>query len=197
MVGMTRAHLADPHIARKVAEGREHQIRPCVGMAYCIELDLFRPGRLHPQCGDGARGDDPACDRKERRTEAEMVVVGAGPAGLEAARVAGERGHEVVVLEAAAKAGGQVRIAAGLKRRREIMGIVDWRLAECARLGVAIRCNVYAEAANVTSEDPDVVVVATGGVPNMSFLDAGQAFATSSWDILAGAVKPAANGAAL
>ena len=122
-----------------------------------------------------------------------IVVVGAGPAGLEAARVAGERGHEVVVFEAAAEAGGQVRVAAGLKRRREIMGIVDWRLAECARLGVAIRCNAYAEAADVTAEEPDVVVVATGGVPNMSFLDAGQDVATSPWDILTGAVKPAAN----
>ena len=122
-----------------------------------------------------------------------VVVVGAGPAGLEAARVAGERGHEVVVFEAGAQAGGQVRVAAGLRRRREIMGIVDWRLAECARLGVLIRCNAYAEAVDVTAEYPDIVVVATGGVPNMSFLDAGHDFATSPWDILTGAVKPAAS----
>ncbi len=121
------------------------------------------------------------------------MIVGAGPAGLEAARVAGERGHKVVVFEATAEPGGQVRIAAGLKRRREIMGIVDWRLAECARLGVEIRCNAYAESSDVTAEDPAVVVVATGGVPNMSFLDDGHAFATSSWDILTGAVKPAAS----
>ena len=58
--------------------------------------------------------------------------------------------------------------------------------------GVAIRCNVYAEAADVTAENPDVVVVATGGVPNMSFLDAGEDFAASTWDILSGAVKPPA-----
>ncbi len=120
-----------------------------------------------------------------------MVVVGAGPGGLEAARVAGERGHKVVVFEAAARPGGQVLIAAGLKRRREILGIVDWRLAECARLGVEIRCNAYAEAEDALAEDPDVVVIATGGVPNMSFLDDGEAHATSSWDILSGAVKPA------
>ncbi len=120
-----------------------------------------------------------------------VVVVGAGPAGLEAARVAGERGHDVVVFEAAARPGGQALIAAGLKRRREILGIVDWRVAECARLGVDIRLNVYAEAQDVLGENPDVVVVATGGVPNTSFLDAGEAFATSSWDILSGAVKAA------
>ena len=193
MVGMTRAHLADPHIARKVAEGREHQIRPCVGMAYCIDSIYSGQAVCIHNAATGREATIPHVIAKSDGPKRKVVVVGAGPAGLEAARVAGERGHEVVVLEAAAKAGGQVRIAAGLKRRREIMGIVDWRLAECARLGVAIRCNVYAEAANVTSEEPDVVVVATGGVPNMSFLDAGQDVATSPWDILTGAIKPAAN----
>ncbi|MGA9847449.1 MAG: NADH:flavin oxidoreductase [Roseiarcus sp.] len=193
MVGMTRAHLADPHIARKVAEGREHQIRPCVGMAYCIDSIYSGQAVCIHNAATGREATIPHVIAKSDGPRRKVVVVGAGPAGLEAARVAGERGHEVVVLEAAAEAGGQVRIAAGLKRRREIMGIVDWRLAECARLGVAIRCNVYAEAANVTSEEPDVVVVATGGVPNMSFLDAGQDVATSPWDILTGAIKPAAN----
>ncbi len=193
MVGMTRAHLADPHIARKVAEGREHQIRPCVGMGYCIDSIYSGQAVCIHNAATGREATIPHVIAKSEGPKRKVVVVGAGPAGLEAARVAGERGHEVVVLEAAAEAGGQVRIAAGLKRRREIMGIVDWRLAECARLGVAIRCNVYAEAANVTSEEPDVVVVATGGVPNMSFLDAGQDVATSPWDILTGAIKPAAN----
>ena len=150
MVGMTRAHLADPHIARKVAEGREHQIRPCVGMGYCIDSIYSGQAVCIHNAATGREATIPHVIAKSDGPKRKVVVVGAGPAGLEAARVAGERGHEVVVLEAAAEAGGQVRIAAGLKRRREIMGIVDWRLAECARLGVAIRCNVYAEAANVT-----------------------------------------------
>jgi N-methyl-L-proline demethylase len=193
MVGMTRAHLADPHIARKVAEGREHEIRPCVGMGYCIDSIYSGQAVCIHNAATGREATIPHGIEKSAGPKRKVVVVGAGPAGLEAARVAGERGHEVVLFEAAAEAGGQVRITAGLKRRREIMGIVDWRLAECARLGVLIRCNAYAEAADVTAEDPDVVVVATGGVPNMSFLDAGHAFATSSWDILTGAVKPAAS----
>jgi 2,4-dienoyl-CoA reductase-like NADH-dependent reductase (Old Yellow Enzyme family) len=193
MVGMTRAHLADPHIARKVAEGREHEIRPCVGMGYCIDSIYSGQAVCIHNAATGREATIPHVIARSGGPKRKVVVVGAGPAGLEAARVAGERGHEVVVLEAAAEAGGQVRIAAGLKRRREIMGIVDWRLVECARLGVAIRCNVYAEAADVTAEEPDVVVVATGGVPNVSFLDAGQDVATSPWDILTGAIKPAAN----
>ena len=193
MVGMTRAHLADPHIARKVAEGREHEIRPCVGMGYCIDSIYSGQAVCIHNAATGREATIPHVIERSAGPKRKVVVVGAGPAGLEAARVAGERGHDVVVFEAAAEAGGQVRITAGLKRRREIMGIVDWRLAECARLGVLIRCNAYAEAADVTAEDPDVVVVATGGVPNMSFLDAGHDFATSSWDILTGAVKPAAS----
>ena len=193
MVGMTRAHLADPHIARKVAEGREQEIRPCVGMGYCIDSIYSGQAVCIHNAATGREATIPHVIAKSAGPKRKVVVVGAGPAGLEAARVAGERGHEVVVLEAAAEPGGQVRTAAGLMRRREILGIVDWRLDECARLGVAIRCNAYAEAADVAAENPDVVVIATGGVPNMSFLDAGEAFATSSWDVLTGAVKPAAS----
>jgi 2,4-dienoyl-CoA reductase-like NADH-dependent reductase (Old Yellow Enzyme family) len=193
MVGMTRAHLADPHIARKVAEGREHQIRPCVGMGYCIDSIYSGEAVCVHNPATGREATIPHIIAKSAGPKRKVVVVGAGPAGLEAARVAGERGHEVVVFEAGAQAGGQVRVAAGLRRRREIMGIVEWRLAECVRLGVEIRCNAYSEAADVMAEDPDVVVVATGGVPNLSFLDAGDALATSSWDILTGAVKPAAS----
>jgi 2,4-dienoyl-CoA reductase-like NADH-dependent reductase (Old Yellow Enzyme family) len=191
MVGMTRAHLADPHIARKVAEGREHQIRPCVGMGYCIDSIYSGEAVCVHNPATGREATIPHVVAKSAGPKRKVVVVGAGPAGLEAARVAGERGHEVVVFEAGAQAGGQVKVAAGLRRRREIMGIVDWRLAECARLGVAIRCNACAEAGDVMVEDPDVVVVATGGLPNLSFLDAGEVFATSSWDILTGAVRPA------
>jgi NADPH-dependent 2,4-dienoyl-CoA reductase/sulfur reductase-like enzyme len=97
----------------------------------------------------------------------------------------------VTLFEAAAQPGGQIRITAGLQRRREIMGIVDWRMAQCERHGVAMRFNTYAEAADVLAEAPDIVVVATGGLPNTSFLDAGEDLVTTSWDILSGAAKPA------
>jgi len=121
------------------------------------------------------------------------VVIGAGPAGLEAARVASARGHKVTVLEAADKAGGQVLITAGLKRRREIMGIIDWRMAECERQGVSFRFNTYAEADDVLVLKPDVVIVATGGLPNTAFLTSGEDLVTTTWDILSGAAKPGEN----
>ncbi|HEY0105822.1 MAG TPA: FAD/NAD(P)-binding oxidoreductase, partial [Rhizomicrobium sp.] len=106
---------------------------------------------------------------------------------------AAARGHAVVVLEATGQAGGQVRLTAALKRRREIVGIVDWRLAECERHGVVFRFNTYADAAAVLAENPDLVVVATGGLPNTAFLDAGEDLVTTSWDVLSGAVRPAAS----
>jgi NADPH-dependent 2,4-dienoyl-CoA reductase/sulfur reductase-like enzyme len=190
LVGMTRAHLADPHIALKVVEGREDDIRPCVGMGYCI--DSIYSGQalcVHNPSTGRERTLPHAISRSEGRLK-KVVVVGGGPAGLEAARVAGARGHKVVLFEASDRPGGQVRIAAGLARRREILGIVDWRVAQCAKYDVAIRANSYAEAVEVLSERPDVVVIATGGVPNLGFLDEGEELATTSWDILTGAAKP-------
>jgi NADPH-dependent 2,4-dienoyl-CoA reductase/sulfur reductase-like enzyme len=191
MVGMTRAHMADPHIAKKVMEGREHEIRPCVGMGYCIDRIYFGGEALciH-NAATGREATMPHVVAKPAGPKKRIVVIGAGPAGLEAARVAAARGHQVTVLEAADKAGGQVLITAGLKRRREIMGIIDWRMAECDREGVEFRFNTYAEAEDVRAMRPDVVIVATGGVPNTSFLTSGDDLVTTTWDILSGAAKP-------
>ena len=193
MVGMTRAHLADPHIARKVAEGREHAIRPCVGMGYCIDSIYSGQAVCIHNAATGREGSIPHVVPRSTGPRRRVVVVGAGPGGLEAARVAGERGHDVLVLEAASRPGGQIRLAAALKRRREILGIVDWRMAECERHGVAFRFDTYAEAGDVLAEAPDIVVVATGGLPDTEFLEAGADLATSGWDILSGAVRPAAS----
>ena len=192
MVGMTRAHMADPHIARKIIEGREDQIRPCVGQAYCIDRIYFG-GDAHciHNAATGREMTIPHVIARSNGPKKKVVVVGAGPGGLEAARVAGERGHAVVVFEASDKAGGQLRLQMAVKRRRETQGIIDWRLSECARHGVEIRYNTVAEVDDVLADAPDVVILATGGTPNTSFLDAGAELVTTSWDILSGAVRPA------
>jgi len=194
MVGMTRAHIADPHIARKVAEGKEHEIRPCVGATYC--LDRIYEGHealcLH-NAATGREATMPHDIQASSGPARRVVIVGAGPAGLEAARVCGERGHRVTVLEAAEHPGGQVRLAARTPRRGDLSGIVDWRMSECERSSVEFRYNTWAEAGDVLAESPDVVIVATGGIPNTSFLRQGEDLIVTTWDILSGDTKPAGN----
>lgn len=189
MVGMTRAHMADPHVVRKVMEGREDEIRPCVGATYCLDRiyqggealcihnaatgrELFMPHVLTPA-------------PRPRR----VVVVGAGPGGLEAARIAGERGHHVTVLEAASEPGGQVRLLAQSPRRREMLGLIDWRMDRLAACGVEMRFNLWAEAEDVLALSPQIVVIATGGlaVPGRF---AGADLAHTAWDVLAGDARP-------
>ena len=119
MVGMTRAHIADPHIARKVAAGQEALIRPCVGATYC--LDRIYEGNEALCVHNAATGREATMPQTILRSTGparRVVVVGAGPAGLETARVAAERGHEVTVFEATGQAGGQILLAARTPRRR-------------------------------------------------------------------------------
>ena len=190
MVGMTRAHMADPHIVQKIVEGREHDIRPCVGATYCLDR-IYQGGEAlcihNPATGRELTMPQtiPAAAAKRR-----IVVVGAGPAGLEAARVAAERGHQVTVFEAADQPGGQIRLTAQNKRRREMIGIIDWRMGQCAARDVEFRFNTYAEVADVLACNPDVVIIATGGLPHTAVLEAGNDLVVSSWDIIAGDVKP-------
>jgi 2,4-dienoyl-CoA reductase-like NADH-dependent reductase (Old Yellow Enzyme family) len=190
MVGMTRAHMADPHIVRKVSEGREAEIRPCVGATYC--LDRIYEGHEALCIHNPATGREATMPHVIRRSAGparKVVVVGAGPAGLEAARVSAERGHAVVLFEAAPQAGGQVRLAAAVSRRKELIGIADWRVERCEALGVELRFSSWAEPDDVLGLAPDVVIVATGGLPDSAVLDEGNELVVSSWDILSGDAK--------
>ena len=193
MVGMTRAHMADPHIVRKMIQGREDTIRPCVGANFCLD-------RIY-QGGEAYCLHNPATGREltmphvipKTSTPRKVLVVGAGPAGVEAARVASERGHRVVVLEAAAKPGGQIRLTAQSHRRREMISIIDWRVARCEEQGVRFIYNILADSTRVLAERPDVVIIATGGLPHTEVLSAGNELVDSTWDIISGAVKPGKN----
>ena len=193
MVGMTRAHMADPHIVRKIMIGREDTIRPCVGANFCLD-------RIY-QGGEAYCIHNPATGRELTMPHAlekapsprKIVVVGAGPSGLEAARVASERGHHVVVLEAASKPGGQIRLTALSQRRKEMISIIDWRMSRCEEQGVSFRFNTLADPSTVLAEKPDVVIIATGGLPHTEVLSAGNDLVVSAWDILSGDAKPGKN----
>lgn len=193
MVGMTRAHMTDPHIVRKIIEKREEEIRPCVGANYCLDR-IYQGGSAY--CiHNPSTGRELTMPHIVQRAEKSrrVVVVGAGPAGLELARVSAERGHHVTVFEAANNPGGQVRLTAQSPRRREMMGIIDWRMAQCEKLGVDFRFNTWTEADAVLEEMPDVAVIATGGMPDMQTLRAGNELAVSAWDIISGDVRAGTN----
>jgi 2,4-dienoyl-CoA reductase-like NADH-dependent reductase (Old Yellow Enzyme family)/thioredoxin reductase len=193
MVGMTRAHMTDPHIVRKIIEGRESDIRPCVGANYCLDR-IYQGGAAYciHNAATGRELDMPH-DIPKADVKRKIVIVGAGPAGLEAARVAAERGHQVVVFEAASNPGGQIRLTAQSPRRREMISIIDWRMAQCESRGVIFHFNTWAEAETVLAERPDVVVVATGGLPHIEVLKSGNELVVSAWDLISGDVKPGSN----
>ena len=191
MIGMTRGHLADPHIVTKIKEKREEDIRPCVGATYC--LDRIYQGEEALCIHNAATGRElkfpniisPSTVKKK------VVVVGAGPAGLEAARIAGERGHEVIVFEAAPDPGGQIRLCAKSERRKDMLGIIDWRMQQCAKKNVKFNFNVVAESQDVLDEKPHTIIIATGGMPNLELFETKKDLENvyTSWDIISGDIK--------
>ncbi len=194
LVGMTRAHIADPHIVRKIIEGRETEIRPCVGATYCLDR-IYEAGEalcIHNAATSREQTMPHVLDRVAAPRR--VVVVGAGPAGLEAARVAGERGHHVIVLEAMPWAGGQINLAVRNPRRRDLQGIIDWRVSECERLGVDLRYDTFADGDLIADLAPDVVIVATGGQPqfppDLDTVGEVASRVVTSWDVLGGDVTP-------
>lgn len=186
LVGMTRAQLADPYLVRKIEEKREDDIRPCVGANMCLD-SIYTSGAatcIHNPAS-GREADLPQeVPHDAGESPKHVVIVGAGPAGLEAARVAAVRGHRVTLLEADDAPGGQVRIAARSQRRRDLIGIIDWRVQQCQKHGVDLRLNAFAEAAEVLDLEPDVVIVATGGIPDAGypFREEGPSF--DVWDVM-------------
>ena len=179
MVGITRGHIADPHIVEKLKAGNEDRIRPCVGATYCSTYrhcihnaasgrEQFLPHKIA------------AAVQAKRAT-----VVGGGPAGMEAARVLALRGHEVTLFEAADRLGGQIALAVRSGWRRDLIGISDWLAGELKSLAVTVKHGVLADRAAVDATAPEIVIVATGGMPDIDWVD-GDAEITSTWDALSG-----------
>ncbi|HKS47531.1 MAG TPA: FAD-dependent oxidoreductase [Amycolatopsis sp.] len=189
LVGMTRALIADPHLPNKVATKAADQIRPCVGASMCID-GIYTSGSAYcahnPSTGRELRLPHRVAKAAEPK---KVAVVGGGPAGLEAARTLGERGHDVVLFEANPRLGGQIALAAKSPRRRDLIGIVDWRIDECKRLGVHLELGHFVEPEELAHAGFDTIVIATGGLPNVEVAE-GSRLAIDTWDIMSGAVKP-------
>ena len=149
--------------SRRRATGRADRIRPCVGIVQdCRRYAGGVTCTINPRLGREAEW--PALDGKGARA-ARVVVAGGGPAGLEAARVAAEAGHSVVLFERESVVGGQLRQAAAGPTREELLDFVFYLERELDRLGVDVRLGAAATAADVVAEEPDLVVCATGATP--------------------------------
>ena len=191
MVGMTRAHIADPHIVAKLQRGEEHRIRPCVGMGYCI--DRIYQGKdalcIHNPA-TGREATMPHVVQPSDGPRRKVVVVGGGVGGMEAARVrpARPRGHPARGHRPAGRPDQPRRQGAGPRGDRRHRRLARRRARAGGRRGAAQQLRRGRGRGGV---EPDVVIVATGGVPDTSFLEAGEDLVTSVWDVLGGYVEPA------
>ncbi|CAB3902255.1 NADH:flavin oxidoreductase [Achromobacter piechaudii] len=197
LVGMTRAHIADPHLVVKIRDDREDEIKQCVGANYCIDRQYDGLDVLCIQNAATAREETmPHVIARSRGPQRKVVVVGAGPAGMEAARVCAERGHQVVLFERATAIGGQILLAAKAPQREQMDGIVRWFALELKRLGVDCQLGTLATEEMVLAQQPDIVVLATGGLSHVHEQQAwgvARGLAVSSWDVLSGQVEPGRN----
>ncbi|MEZ5775144.1 MAG: FAD-dependent oxidoreductase [Hyphomicrobiaceae bacterium] len=191
MCGMTRAMIADPEMANKAMAGRLDDIRACIG---CNQACI---GHYHqgvgisciqnPLTGREARLGPPAKATRARR----VLVAGGGPAGMKAAAVAAERGHHVVLCEAAPRLGGQVLLAERLPERAEFGGLATNLARELATAGVDVRLRTPVTRALVEAEAPDVVVVATGARPYSPEIEGREeAHMVDAWSVLQANANP-------
>ena len=167
MVSVVRGQIADPHLANKAREGRAGDIRPCIS---CNQMCWGRRSRdywisclVNPSAGREFEwgGDSFTPARKGKR----VLVVGGGPAGLEAARVAAERGHQVTLVEASDKLGGQFRLAGMQPRRAQILDLLQWYEGQLEKLQVRVMLNTPMDADEIQAFGADEVVIATGSSP--------------------------------
>lgn len=165
-IGMTRRLFADPELPRKISEHRIEDIAPCLGCNYCWHTRAYVDSPLRCKV-NAALGRHREFEIREAEKKKKVLIVGGGPSGLETARVAALRGHDVTLCEKNTKLGGLMPLAALIKdrERNAILELIDYLRTQNSKLGVKIKLGKTFDAAMIDEIKPDVLVMATGGIP--------------------------------
>lgn len=170
MVGLVRAMIADPDLVVKSLAGKVEEVRPCIGCNQaCVAQVSTEHGHLECAVNPGNGHELYRGDHKLEQavTARQVLVVGGGPAGMEAARVAALRGHKVTLAEASPALGGTLRAAAKAPTRHGMIDIATWLESEIYRLGVEVQLSTYLDVDDVIASKAEAVIVATGSFPRM------------------------------
>ena len=199
MVNLVRATIADPYLVQKEVEGRSLEVRPCIACNQGCIGGLFA-GRMSCTVNPAVGFETILAERLITRADEpkSVLVIGGGPAGMEAARVSSLAGHEVTLVEAASRLGGQINIAKRLPKNHGIGDLTNWLEREIFRLGVKVRLSTYMDANDVLAMKPDVVIVSTGSMssctdafvqttmPHLKVLMEADAYVITSEDLIMG-----------
>ena len=195
LIAIGRRLLADPDLPKKTAEGRLGEITPCIGCIECIERLFFDERGEGVTCVvNPTLGGEKAYQIKPVTKAKNVVVVGGGPAGMQAAIVAAQRGHRVTLFERNAKLGGQLNIAALPPFKGDIFPWIDYLASQLEKAGVEVKLNTDATADVIIKRNPDAVVIAMGGTPLMpDILGIDKSNVVTAEDVLSGKAKAGQN----
>ncbi len=186
LIGLCRPLLADPEWPNKVRDGREDEIRYCAMCNNCVDCLTVR--RAPVRCVlNASLGEETPVEITKTADAKRVVVIGGGPAGMEAARVAALRGHDVTLFERSDALGGQLKIASAAPHKAELARVADYLVSQMDNLAIDVRLNTEAGVEGITELGPAEVIVATGSQPVRPPIEGiGNECVVDAWDVLAG-----------